>query len=83
VLGYSNVKELIELVATTQNDRLDCDGCFARIAEFAEAHLAGHSLSAALASVQTHLESRRCCQYEYEVLRAAIGALEEKAGLLQ
>jgi len=78
-LSLENIRKLIDLVATTQDDRLDCDGCLEQIAEFAEAHLAGHSLSAALESVQTHLESCGCCQHEYEALLAALGTMHEDA----
>jgi hypothetical protein len=78
-LSPETIKKLIELVATTQNDQLDCDGCLERIAEFAEAHLAGRSLSAALESVRMHLESCGCCQDEYEALLTALGTLDEEA----
>ena len=78
-LSPENIKKLIDLVATTKNDPLDCDGCLERIAEFAEARLAGRSLSAALESVQTHLESCGCCQEEYEALLAALRTLGEDA----
>jgi hypothetical protein len=78
-LSPEMIKKLIDLVATTQNDSLDCDGCLERIAEYAEAHLAGLSLSAALQSVRLHLESCGCCQDEYEALLAALGTLGEDA----
>ena len=78
-LSPETIQKLIELVATTQNDQLDCDGCLAHIAEFAEAHLAGRSLSAALESVRIHLQSCGCCQDEYEALLAALGMLDEEA----
>jgi hypothetical protein len=78
-LSPENIKKLIDLVATAQDDALDCDGCLEHIAEFAEAHLAGRSLSAALQSVRTHLESCGCCQHEYEALLAALATLDEDA----
>ena len=78
-LSAENLRKLIDLVATTQDDALDCDGCMKHIAEFAEAHLAGRSLSAALESVRMHLESCGCCQDEYEALLAALGTLDEDA----
>jgi len=78
-LSPETIQKLIDLVATTQDDRLDCDGCLEHIAEFAEAHLAGRSLSAALQSVRIHLQSCGCCQHEYEALLAALGTLDEEA----
>ena len=78
-LSPEQIKNLIDLVATAKDDQLDCDGCLEHIAEFAEAHLAGRSVSAALDSVRLHLESCGCCQDEYEALLAALGTLEEDA----
>ena len=78
-LSSETIKKLLDLVAATQNDPLDCDGCLQRIAEFAEAHLAGHSLSAALKSVQVHLESCGCCRDEFEALLAALTTLDKNA----
>ena len=78
-LSPETIKKLLDLVATTQNDPLDCDGCLEHIAEFAEAQLSGRSLSAALESVRMHLESCGCCQDEYEALLAALGTLDEDA----
>ena len=79
-LSSEQIKTLIGLVATAKDDPLDCDGCLEHIAEFAEAHLAGRSLSAALQSVQVHLESCGCCKDEYEALLAALSTLSEKPG---
>jgi len=78
-LSPEKIKKLIELVATVQNDSLDCDGCLERVAEFAEAHLAGRSVSAALQSVRMHLESCGCCQDEYEALLAALSTLDQES----
>jgi hypothetical protein len=78
-LSSEQIKTLIDLVVTTKNDQLDCDGCLAQIAEFAEAHLLGHSLSEALKSVAVHLESCGCCKDEYEALLAALTTLDKRA----
>jgi hypothetical protein len=78
-LAPEKIKQLLDLVATTQNDTLDCDGCLERIAEFAEAHLAGLSLSAAYLSVRLHLESCGCCQDEFAALLAALATLADDA----
>jgi hypothetical protein len=79
-LSPENIRKLIDLVATTQNDSLDCDACLERIDEFAEVHLAGRPLSEALQCVRMHLESCGCCQDEYEALLAALRTLDEDAG---
>ncbi len=78
-LSSEQVKDLIDLVATTQDDPLDCDGCLAHIAEFAEAQLTGRSLNTALESVQRHLESCGCCRDEHEALLAALSTLDDDA----
>ena len=75
-LSPEMIKKLIDLVATTQDDALDCDGCLEHVAEFAEAHLAGRSLSAAMGSVRIHLESCGCCQDEFQALLAALEVLD-------
>jgi hypothetical protein len=78
-LSPEQIKNLIDLVATAKDDQLDCDGCLEHIAEFAEANLAGLSLSAALKSVQVHLESCGCCRDEFEALLAALTTLDKNA----
>ena len=78
-ISPEQIKNLIDLVAAAEDDQLDCDGCLEHIAEFAEAHLAGHSLSAALKSVQVHLESCGCCRDEFEALLAALTTLDKNA----
>lgn len=78
-LSSEQIKTLIGLVATAKDDPLDCDGCLEQIAEFAESHLAGRSLSAAQQSVRVHLESCGCCKDEFEALLAALATLGEEA----
>jgi hypothetical protein len=78
-LSSEQVKNLIDLVATTQDDPLDCDGCLAHIAEFAEAELTGRPLSTALRNVQHHLESCGCCKDEHEALLAALSTMDDEA----
>ena len=76
-LSPERVKNLIDLVAATQDDLLDCDGCLAHVGEFAEAQLTGRSLDAALQSVERHLASCGCCQHEFEVLLSALSTLDD------
>lgn len=78
-LTPEQIKQLMDSVASSKEDCLDCDGCFVRIAEFAEAHLAGRELCEAMRSVKVHLESCHCCQDEFEALLDALRGLDEKA----
>ena len=75
-LSHEQVDKLLGLVSKLEDDRLDCDGCLGHIAEFADAHLANHELSAALKAVETHLQSCPCCADEFEALLDGLRALE-------
>lgn len=75
-LTDEQIKSLITVVASTTDDQLDCDGCFERVAEFADSQLAGRSLSDAMTAVETHLANCPCCQDEYETLLAALRGCE-------
>jgi len=72
------IKRLINMIATVQPDRLDCDGCSEQIAEFAELHLLGKSLEQSQQAVQAHLQNCHCCKLEFESLLIAIGSIEEE-----
>ena len=76
-LTATQIKQLLELVSTTQDDCLDCAGCFDHIAEFAESELLGQPLNEALQTVKIHLESCHCCLLEYEALRDALQGMDE------
>ena len=74
-LSKDKIDLLLKLVASSQEDCLDCDHCFEHIAEFAEAHLTGQTIPEALKTVQVHLESCPCCADEYQTLVAALRSL--------
>lgn len=76
-LTNEQIKSLINVVASTTDDELDCDGCFEQIAEFADAQLAGRSLSDAMKAVESHLANCPCCKDEYETLLAALQGCDE------
>jgi len=78
-LSREQINQLLRLVSTTQDDPLDCDGCLAQIAEFADTKLADRPLSEALKAVQIHLESCHCCAAEYQALLDGLRALEDDA----
>ncbi|MEM9656722.1 MAG: hypothetical protein AAF961_00040, partial [Planctomycetota bacterium] len=78
-LTEEQVDKLLQLVSTTRDDQLDCDGCLQHIAEFADAQLANQSLSVALEAVQAHLACCPCCADEYQALLDALQILESDA----
>ena len=75
-LTEAQVDKLLQLVSTTLDDQLDCDGCMQRIAEFADRQLANRSLSDALQAVQAHLDSCAGCADEYQALLDALRVIE-------
>ena len=78
-LSNEQIKSLIEVVASTTDDQLDCDGCYDQIAEFADTQLAGLSLSDAMKAVESHLANCPCCKDEYETLLAALRGCDESS----
>ncbi len=56
---------------------MDCDECFGKIAEFADAKLAGRSLNESMLVVQEHLENCPCCRDEFQALLAAMTGVVE------
>lgn len=78
-LDNNQLNALLGLVASTQDDKIDCDNCFDHVAEFADARLAGKPLSDALKAVQTHLESCPCCADEYRALLEGLAGLDDGA----
>lgn len=76
-LTSAQIDKLLLLVSNIQDDKLDCDGCFEQIAEFADTELTGRPLREALLAVRTHLECCPCCADEYQALLAALEGMEE------
>ena len=75
-LSNEQISELVRLAATSGTDVLDCDGCFAHLAEFAELQLARKEVPDALKAVEAHLQQCQCCQAEFEALMEALRSLE-------
>lgn len=71
------IAALLQQVADNRPDPVDCDGCFDRLAEFAELRLADQEVPEALRAVETHLEQCFCCQDEYRALCEALRAAGE------
>jgi len=75
-ITYIQATNLLASIAVAVPDRLDCNGCFELIAEFADAERRGDKLSAALRAVRIHLTQCPCCAYEYEAMLEAIKAVD-------
>lgn len=71
-LSKEQIETLLKVVAITSDDALDCEGCFGKVAEFAEAKLMNSSLCEAMEAVANHLQNCPCCQDEFEALLAAM-----------
>lgn len=70
------ISKLMNMIATVQPDKLDCDGCSEHIAEFAETQLLGKSIEQSQQAVQTHLENCHCCAIEFKNLLEALEGLD-------
>lgn len=75
-LPNSKLHRLLELVAETKEDLMDCDGCLEHIAHYAEVHLKGLTPREQLASVKLHLQSCPCCKDEFDHFMQALKTLE-------
>jgi hypothetical protein len=76
-LSEQQVRTLVQLAVTTTPDGMDCDGCFGRVAEFAEIHLANQPLPESLRRVEDHLQNCPCCKDEFEALKLALVSVVE------
>lgn len=71
-LSLEQLKKLLSVVANTSDDSLNCDACFAKVAQFVEVELAGRGLCESMKLVQSHLANCPCCKDEFEALLAAM-----------
>jgi hypothetical protein len=80
VISFSQVQQLFKSIASAVPDQLDCEGCFALSAQFADAELNGKELSDVLKAVQVHMSQCPCCAYEYQALLEAVRAADSEHG---
>lgn len=66
---------LIQAIASVRPDPLDCDDCYAHMAEFVETELSGQPVSEALRRVEHHLTQCPCCADEHAALVTAMKSL--------
>ena len=60
-LSEEQIAKLMGMIATSQADDLDCDGCFEKLSEFVELELASQEIPGALQAVEMHLKQCKCC----------------------
>ena len=75
-LSEEQINNLLRLVATSDVDLMDCDGCLNKISEFVETNLVNSEVPDALRAVQKHLEQCPCCQDEFKALQEALKEIE-------
>lgn len=75
-LSNEQTKLLLESVADSKPDELDCDGCLEHMAEFVEHELLGTEIPEALTKVKRHLDQCACCGDENKALLEALRELE-------
>jgi hypothetical protein len=75
-LNKKQIATLLQLAASSEDDALDCDGCFEHLAQFAELILLQQEIPAALRVVEVHLRQCPCCKDEFEALMEGLRKLE-------
>ena len=75
-LSNEQISGLLNLVANVEPDAMNCDGCYGKVAEFAEIKLRGSEIPEALQDVETHMRQCPCCKDEYEALLNGLHGLD-------
>jgi len=68
----SAIRKLMEQIARTQQQELDCGEVFAVLDQYTEAIVAGEDASDQFAQVVQHLDLCRDCLEEYEALLSVL-----------
>ena len=75
-LSKEQVNNLLGLVRSVESDEMDCEGCFGKIAEFADLHLSQQEIPDAMKCVETHLQQCVCCKDEFNALLKGLREIE-------
>lgn len=76
-LTADKLKQIVRVIATTEDDEIGCDECFHELDRFVEMELAGKNAAEAMPLVQEHLNRCENCRQEYEALLDALKAISE------
>lgn len=71
-LGPAETRKLLQLVAVTVPDELDCDGCLEMLPHFVEIVIGLQPVPHELICVEIHLTQCECCREEYEIIVACL-----------
>ncbi len=66
--NQSKVDRLLEYIANTVPDELDCVGCLELLPIFVEIIAAGEATPEKLICVEIHLSQCACCREKYEII---------------
>jgi hypothetical protein len=65
-------KAMMEMMARTADEEIDCDTAFDRLNEYAEMFARGEDVSRILPAVHRHIELCKDCREEFQALLRAI-----------
>lgn len=74
-LDLKVLKNLVRSIASTQQDEIGCDDCYAEIDVFAEMMLQGKDADAAMPLIKDHLDHCGNCREEFEAFLEALTAI--------
>lgn len=79
LLSREQIENLIDLVATTEEDSLTCDECFGQIGETVDSSLGGKEISEEKKkSMEAHLRQCACCKDEYDSVTLAVSEVQKR-----
>ena len=76
-LNKDQTKALLQYVASSKPDEIDCDGCFEHLAELVDYQLLGTEIPEAMQKVQRHIDQCLCCKDEHNALLEALHVIAE------
>ncbi len=76
-IANKQTRVLLNLLATSKPDQIDCDGCHEHMSEIVEYELLGSEIPEALFKAEVHLDQCACCNDERNALMTSLLAVED------
>jgi hypothetical protein len=76
-LNSEVLKKIMQKVADTRPDEIDCGDCFEQLDRFAELVLSGKPIQDAMPLVQDHLKRCDDCREEFETLLSVLTSMNQ------